>query len=69
MLLETGRAEPHRAGVNGWVSVDLDDATELFRLSYERARVAESVRGSREQAGEAVDPDVPAGDDHPDAPS
>jgi hypothetical protein len=67
MLLETGRAEPHRAGVNGWISVGLEDATELFRLSYERARVAESVRASREQAGEAVGPDVPAGDDHPDA--
>ena len=69
MLLETGRAEPHRAGVNGWVSVDLDEATELFRLSYERARVAQSVRASREQAGEAVGRDIPAGDDHPDAPA
>ena len=69
MLLETGRAEPHRAGVNGWVSVDLDDATELFSLSYERARVAQNVRASREQTGEAVGRDVPAGDDHPDAPA
>jgi hypothetical protein len=47
MLLETGRAEPHRAGVNGWVSVDLEDAVELFRLSYERARVAQAVREAR----------------------
>jgi Luciferase len=48
MLLETGRAEPHRAGVNGWVSHPLDeDAIELFRLSYERARVAQAVRESR----------------------
>jgi hypothetical protein len=49
MLLETGRAEPHRAGVNGWVSHPLDeDAIELFRLSYERAQVARAVRESRE---------------------
>jgi Family of unknown function (DUF5519) len=48
MLLETGRAEPHRAGVNGWVSHPLDeDAIELFRLSYERARVAQAARESR----------------------
>jgi hypothetical protein len=50
MLLETGRAEPHRAGVHGWVSHPLDeDAIELFRLSYERARVAAAVRESRGQ--------------------
>jgi len=49
MLLETGRAEPHRAGVNGWVSHPLDeDAIELFRLSYERAQVARAIRESRE---------------------
>lgn len=47
MLLETGRAQPHRAGVNGWVSVDLEDAIELFRLSYERAQVARAARESR----------------------
>ena len=47
MLLETGRAEPHRAGVNGWVSVGLPDAVELFRLSYERAQVARAVRRAR----------------------
>jgi hypothetical protein len=48
MLIETGRAEPHRAGVKGWVSHPLDeDAIELFRLSYERARVAQAVRESR----------------------
>lgn len=42
MLVETGRARPHRFGVEGWVSHDLDDeAIELFRLSYERARVAQ----------------------------
>ena len=44
MLLETGRAVPHRAGVEGWVSVDLEEAVELFRLSYERAQVAAAVR-------------------------
>jgi hypothetical protein len=47
MLVETGRAEPHKFGVAGWVSRDLDDpdeVIELFRLSYERARVAQNVR-------------------------
>jgi hypothetical protein len=48
MLVETGRAGPHRAGVRGWVSADLDEETiELFRLSYERARVAQAVREAR----------------------
>jgi len=48
MLLETGRAEPHRAGIRGWVSAPFDDDTvELFRLSYERARVAQAVRAAR----------------------
>jgi Ni,Fe-hydrogenase I large subunit len=63
MLLETGRAEPHRAGVNGWVSHPLDeDAIELFRLSYERARVAQS----RQQLRESVRADIPARDDDAD---
>jgi hypothetical protein len=45
MLIETGRAVPHRFGVKGWVSHALDDdAIELFRLGYERARVAEARR-------------------------
>jgi hypothetical protein len=45
MLIETGRAEPHRFGVKGWVSHALDEeAIELFRLGYERARVAEARR-------------------------
>ena len=47
MLFETGRAMPHRAGVKGWVSVDLQDSVELFRLSYERAQVARAVRRAR----------------------
>jgi hypothetical protein len=48
MLLETGRAEPHRAGIRGWVSAPFDDDTvELFRLGYERARVAQAVRETR----------------------
>jgi hypothetical protein len=48
MLIETGRAEPHRYAQGGWVSFpirgeeDVDAAIELFRLSYERARVAEA---------------------------
>jgi hypothetical protein len=49
MMVETGRAQPHRFGVRGWVSADLDDDTvELFRLSYERARVAQAVRATRD---------------------
>jgi hypothetical protein len=54
MLVETGRALPHhvRPGT-GWVSKpirtdeDADDVIELFRLAYERARVAANVRGAR----------------------
>jgi hypothetical protein len=68
MLVETGRAQPHKFGVRGWVSRDFDDeVVELFRLSYERARVAQRVRASRGELGEAGGPDVSAGDDHPDA--
>ena len=46
MLIETGRAEPHRFASGGWVSKsfrgkdDVEEVIELFRLSYERARVA-----------------------------
>jgi hypothetical protein len=52
MLVETGRAEPHRFARGGWVSFPIDGdegvdaAIELFRLSYERARVAEAKRAS-----------------------
>jgi hypothetical protein len=52
MLVETGRAEPHRFAQGGWVSLpirdeqDVDEAIELFRLSYERARVAEARRAA-----------------------
>ena len=64
MLVETGRATPHRFGVKGWVSRDLDnEVIELFRLSYERARVARSVS---EERGKASRVDVPARDDHAD---
>ncbi|MDX6453722.1 MAG: hypothetical protein QOH16_3771 [Gaiellaceae bacterium] len=67
MLVETGRAEPHKFGVDGWVSRDLDDEViELFRLSYERARVAQNVRASRDQLGEPRGADVAAGDDDAD---
>jgi hypothetical protein len=72
MLIETGRVTPHRFGVAGWVSRDLDDpdeVIELFRLSYERAQVAEAVRASREQLGETAGRDVAAGDDDPDPPA
>ena len=47
MLVETGRAEPHRfVQDSGWVSKpirgpeDVDEVIGLFRLSYERAQVA-----------------------------
>ena len=64
MLVETGRAEPHKFGVHGWVSRDFDDEViELFRLSYERALVAQNVRALRGQLGETGGADVPAGDD------
>jgi hypothetical protein len=54
MLVETGRARPHHVLPDtGWVSKpirtdeDVDDVIELFRLSYERARVAQAVRTAR----------------------
>jgi hypothetical protein len=50
MLVETGRALPHHVlPESGWVSKpiltadDAAEAIELFRLSYERARVAAAV--------------------------
>jgi hypothetical protein len=70
MLVETGRVTPHKFGVAGWVSRDLDDrdeVVELFRLSYERAQVAQAVRASRDQLAEPVSGDVAAGDNDPDA--
>ena len=55
MLVETGRATPHRYGVAGWVSRELDDpdeVIELFRLSYERAQVAQRAQpGSQSEPG------------------
>jgi hypothetical protein len=62
MLVETGRALPHHVlPDSGWVSRpirssgDADDVIELFRLSYERARVARARRagGADGRAGEA----------------
>ena len=51
MLVETGRAEPHHVMPDsGWVSKrirsqhDVDEVIDLFRLSYERARVAARKR-------------------------
>jgi Family of unknown function (DUF5519) len=72
MLIETGRVTPHKFGVAGWVSRDINDpaeVVELFRLSYERAQVARAVRASRKQLGEPVGGDVAAGDDDPDPPA
>ncbi len=54
MLVETGRALPHHVlPDSGWVSKpirsdeDADEVLELFRLGYERARVAANVAASR----------------------
>ena len=54
MLVETGRAQPHHVlPDSGWVSLpirtdeDVDEAIALFRLSYERARVAAAARATR----------------------
>ncbi len=62
MLVETGRAEPQRSRPgSGWVSKpirageeaagDTAEAIELFRLSYERARVAAAVRAANGAGG------------------
>ena len=55
MLVETGRAERHHVlPDSGWVTKrirtdeDVDEAIELFRLAYERARVAAAARAARE---------------------
>jgi hypothetical protein len=54
MLVETGRALPHHVlPESGWVSkpiasdADVAEVIELFRLSYERAKLAEAVRAAR----------------------
>jgi hypothetical protein len=54
MLVDTGRAQPHHVLPHtGWVSkqirsdADADEVVELFRLSYERAMVAQNVRDQR----------------------
>ena len=56
MLVETGRALPHHVlPESGWVSkpieseADADEVIELFRLSYERARVAQAMRTADER--------------------
>jgi hypothetical protein len=55
MLVETGRAQAHHVlPQTGWVSkhiradADVDDVIGLFRLCYERARVARQVRAARQ---------------------
>lgn len=54
MLVETGRAQPHHVlPESGWVSRqirsedDVREVIELFRLSYERAQVAQNVRAAK----------------------
>jgi hypothetical protein len=61
MLVETGRASPHHVLPHtGWVSrqisseEDVGDVIELFRLAYERARVAQVVRESRQQGAQPL---------------
>ena len=55
MLVETGRAERHHVlPDSGWVTkrirteADVEETIELFRLAYERARVAAAARAARE---------------------
>ena len=48
MLIETGRAEPHRFGVTGWVSHDLDD--EVDRALQARLRAGARRGGAEEPA-------------------
>jgi len=54
MLVETGRAKPHHVlPDSGWVTRPIDsdedvaEVVELFRLSYERARVAQTVQAAK----------------------
>jgi luciferase-like monooxygenase len=54
MLVETGRANAHHVlPGSGWVSkpietdADVVEVIELFRLSYERARIAQNLRAAR----------------------
>ena len=54
MLVETGRAERHHVlRDSGWVTKpirtdeDVEETIELFRLAYERARVAVALRAGR----------------------
>lgn len=53
MLVETGRAQTHHVlPDSGWVTKairtreETDEAIELFRLAYERARVAATARAA-----------------------
>src|SRR5262245_58759645 len=55
MLVENGRAERHHVlPDSGWVTKrirtdeDVEETIELFRLAYERARVAAAARAARE---------------------
>ncbi|HZC28546.1 MAG TPA: luciferase family protein [Gaiellaceae bacterium] len=60
MLVETGRALPHRVlPESGWVSRpirdedDVAEVIELFRLSYERARLAATAAARRSPSAAA----------------
>ncbi len=52
-LIASGRAQPHHAGVRGFVSVWLDApdgvsrAIALFRMNYDRASAAADARAAR----------------------
>jgi hypothetical protein len=58
-LIATGRAQPHQAGVRGFVSYridgqdDVSEAIALFRVNYDRATAASSRGEVEEEQGAA----------------
>jgi hypothetical protein len=58
-LLAAGRAQPHQAGVRGFVSYQIDDlndinqAIALFRMNYDRATAVLNRSDSEEEQGAA----------------
>ena len=52
MLIETGRAEPHRFGVTGWVSHELDDEVGRAVPAQLRARAVAAGVARTRLAGE-----------------
>jgi hypothetical protein len=75
MLVDTGRAQPHHVLPHtGWVSKqirsaeDVEAAIELFRLSYERAQVAQRV-SSANRSAETLPPESTIPSDGPSSPA